>query len=114
MTTVTLGVSSLEETKRRTAAALRGEHVGAFISFETPELLWQVLTPNRWQVLRTLAGEDELAVREVARRLGRDVKAVHNDLTALAAAGIIERTEGGHVHFPYDTIHVDYMLTAAA
>lgn len=114
MTTVTLGVSSIEETKRRTAAALRGEPVGAFISFATPELLWQVLTPNRWQVLRTLTGEDELAVREVARRLGRDVKAVHNDLTALATAGIIERTEGGHVHFPYDTIHVDYMLTAAA
>jgi predicted transcriptional regulator len=52
-------------------------------------------------------------MREVARRAGRDVKAVHGDLTLLLEAGVIDRTEGGVV-FPYDRIHVDYVLDAAA
>lgn len=39
MRTVTLGVSSIEETQRQMAAAFGGEKLGAFISFATVELL---------------------------------------------------------------------------
>ena len=42
MKTVTLGVSSIEDTKRQMAAAFRGEQQGEFISFASIGLLWKV------------------------------------------------------------------------
>ncbi|VTR59912.1 Predicted transcriptional regulator [Serratia fonticola] len=43
----------------------------------------------------------ELSIREVARRVERDVKAVHTDLQALLACGIVDKGTAG-VIFPYD------------
>ena len=39
-----------------------------------------------------------------ARRLERDVKAVHADIKALPAGGILDRVEDGRVVFPYDAV----------
>jgi hypothetical protein len=38
MNTITPGVSTLEDPKRRRARAFRGEKSGSFIAFETPAL----------------------------------------------------------------------------
>ena len=92
--------------------ALAGERGGAVISFASVALLWKVITPKRLEILRTLAGEHALAIREVARRVGRDVKAVHGDVRALIDAGIVEETPAG-VRFGYDAVHVDFTLHAA-
>ena len=54
-----------------------------------------------------------LSIREAARRVGRDVKAVHGDVTALLKAGVIDRS-GRLVVFPYDGVHVDFVLEKAA
>jgi predicted transcriptional regulator len=113
MKTVTLGVSSVETTRQRTAAAFRGEIQGKFISFTSIELLWKVLTAKRWEILYAMTGQGELAIREVARRVARDVKAVHGDVTALVHAGVLERSGDG-VSFPYDAVHVDFTLRKAA
>ena len=113
MKTVTLGVSSVEATRRRTAAAFQGETQGAFISFTSIELLWKVLTAKRWEILHAMTGQGALAIREVGRRVGRDVKAVHGDVTALIEAGVLERSDNGVV-FPYDAVHVDFTLRKAA
>lgn len=83
------------------------------ISFDTPERMWTLLNSKRWDILRAMTGSGPLSIREVARRVGRDVKAVHGDVTTLLNAGVVDRSEGGVV-FPYDTIHVDYTLHAAA
>ncbi len=55
----------------------------------------------------------KLLIREVARHVGRDVKAVHGDLQALLSAGIIER-EGRGVVFPYTHVYVDFILGMVA
>ncbi len=60
-----------------------------------------------------MTGAGPIAVREVARRVGRDVKSVHGDIQALAKAGVLNRTEDGGVVFPYDEVHVDFVLRAA-
>ncbi len=60
-----------------------------------------------------MTGQGDMAIREVARRVGRDVRAVHGDVTALIQAGVVERTAKGVV-FGYDAAHVDFTLTAAA
>jgi predicted transcriptional regulator len=113
MTMVTVGISSVEESKRRFKAAMNGEPQGAFISFATQELLWQALTTKRWQILNVMTGAGPLSIREVARRVQRDVKAVHGDVSALLLCGLLDKTDSGQVVFPYDAVHVDFMLRAA-
>ena len=83
------------------------------IAFASPELLWKVLTAKRRELLKALCGAGPVTVREAARRVGRDVKAVHTDLTALLAAGVLSRTESGQVEFPYEAVKVEFLLQAA-
>ena len=85
----------------------------ARISFATPELLWKVLTAKRWDLLKVLCGAGPVSIREVARRVGRDVKAVHSDITALLNAGVLERAAGGGIVFPFDAVKVEFLLQAA-
>jgi predicted transcriptional regulator len=85
----------------------------ARISFAAPELLWQVLTAKRWELLKVLCGAGPVSIREAARRVERDVKAVHGDVTALLNAGILNRTDEGRIVFPYDTVKVEFLLHAA-
>lgn len=85
----------------------------ARISFATPELLWRVLTQKRWELLKALCGAGPVSIREAARRAGRDVKAVHGDVTALLAAGVLDRAEDGRVEFPFDAVKVEFLLKAA-
>ena len=112
MAAVTIGIADLDDTKSRMRQAFADREQGAFITFPTVELLWKVITPKRWELLRTMAGAGPLAIREVARRVGRDVKSVHGDVLALLRAGVIERTEDGRIAFPYDEIRVDFVLRA--
>lgn len=113
MKTVTLGVSDLESAKGDLARAFAGEAPGERIDFGSIELLWRVLTPRRWALLRAMAGQGPLSIRATARRLDRDVKGVHADIHALLAAGLLERTPDGQVVFPYDAVHVDFTVAAA-
>ena len=114
MNTVTLSVASAEDVRRRAGAAFDGKAKGAHISFASPELLWKVLTAKRWELLKAMTGEGGMTIREAARRVGRDVKAVHGDIRALLDAGVLDRTDDGRVIFPYDAVHVDFTLTKAA
>ncbi|MBI9082280.1 MAG: DNA-binding protein [Desulfobacterales bacterium] len=85
----------------------------ARISFASPELLWRVLTEKRWALLKVLCGAGPVSIREAARRVGRDVKAVHGDVTALLNAGILIRTDDGRIIFPFETVKVEFLLHAA-
>lgn len=85
----------------------------ARISFANPELLWKVLTAKRWELLKALCGAGPISIREAARRVHRDVKAVHGDITALLAAGLLDRVESGHVVFPFEAVKVEFLLQAA-
>lgn len=112
--TVTLSVAGRPEVSRRAVVAMAGEPQGEHITFASIELLWKVLSPNRLALLRAMAGKGGMSIREAARRVGRDVKAVHGDIHALLAAGILDRDEAGRILFPYDRVHVDFMLNDAA
>jgi predicted transcriptional regulator len=115
MSTVVLEVRSLRETLSEAARAMNtgcaeGE---ARLSFATPELLWEVLTAKRWELLKVLCGAGPVAIREAARRVGRDVKAVHGDITALLNAGVLTRAPDGRIEFPFDAVKVEFLLRAA-
>lgn len=95
-------------------AAQRETYQGETLNFETPAQLFARLTERRWALAQALMGAGELSVRELARRVGRDVKRVHEDVTALAELGLVERTTSGGVLCPFADIHVDLRLHRAA
>jgi hypothetical protein len=52
MKTVTLEVARLKDVKRRAQDAFKGRKQRARISFATPELLFQLMTAKRWELIR--------------------------------------------------------------
>ena len=90
-----------------------GKPKHATIAFASPELLWKVLSAKRWELLKALCGAGPMSIREAARRVERDVKAVHSDITALLNAGLLNRVEGEGIEFPYDAVKVEFLLNAA-
>lgn len=113
MKTVMLSVESIESVAESAKQALKGKAQGEYISFASLDLLWKVLAPNRMAIVKALTGSEPLALREIARRVSRDVKAVHTDVQILLKAGVLDKTEVGKINFGYDAIHVDFILKAA-
>ena len=113
MKTVTLQIAKLEKVKRRAREAFKGKKQGSRITFASAELLFRLLTAKRWELLRALAAAGPVTIREAARRVNRDVKAVHGDVHALLDAGILQKTRDGLIAFPFDAIRADVMLRAA-
>ena len=115
MKTVTLDVRAPKESMADFAGAWRAgkPEKSARISFASPELLWKVLTAKRWELLKALCGAGPVSIREAARRVNRDVKAVHSDVTALLSAGVLDRAEAGGIVFPYEAVKVEFVLQAA-
>ncbi|MBI2799681.1 MAG: DNA-binding protein [Gammaproteobacteria bacterium] len=115
MKTVVLEVRSPEKTMANFVQSWKTgkPERSARISFATPELLWQVLSAKRWELLKVLCGAGPIAIREAARRVDRDVKAVHSDITALLNAGVLERAESGGIVFPFEAVKVEFLLEAA-
>jgi predicted transcriptional regulator len=111
--TLILSVAGPDEVRRRALAAFAGEPQGERVSFASVELLWKVLTPKRWALLKALAGQGGVTIREAARRAGRDVKAVHGDIHALLDAGLLDRTDDGRIIFGYSAVKVEFTLQAA-
>lgn len=114
MKTVTFGISDLKSTGRRFVDAWKtGKPQGSRISFASIELMFRVLTERRWELIKGMAGHGPMSIREAARRVDRDVKAVHGDVQALLKAGVLWKTDDGKIEFPFDAIHIDAMVKAA-
>ena len=113
MNTVTLGIASRDQVSERFKAAMVGKPQGSFISFESFETLLKVLTIKRWQIIDALTGIEPVSIREAARLVNRDVKAVHGDITTLLNTGIL-RKEDSKISFPFDKLHVDFELPRIA
>jgi predicted transcriptional regulator len=83
----------------------------ARLDLESPEGAWKLLNAKRWAILRAMAGQGPLAIREIARRVKRDVRAVHSsDVRALHLSGLIDKTPEGKMVLPYDVIRLDFTL----
>ena len=116
MKTVVFNIQTLDSATSRFAAAWKdgtGEGTPQ-IGFETWELMHKVLSPKRLEIIRVMTGAESLSIREIARRVGRDFKGVHSDVTLLVESGVVDRDERGRFVFPYDKIHVDFEISAAA
>jgi predicted transcriptional regulator len=113
MKTVTFGVSSIEDFNRSVKAAFRGRRQPPRIDFVSAELMFKIMTAKRWEIVRAMAGAGPVSIREVARRVKRDVKGVHADVQALLKSGVLEKDENRRVVFPFERIRIDVLMDAA-
>jgi len=91
-----------------------GEYAGEHFDFESPAALFRVLTPKRWELIECLQKSGPLGVRALARALGRDVKRVHDDASAMILVGMVEKTPDGKLAVPFDEIRADFVMKSAA
>lgn len=96
--------------KRARARSYQGE----VLNFESAAAFFGRLTERRWAIVQALQGQGELAVRELARRVQRDVKRVHEDVQVLTELGLLERSETGGVECPFAEVHIDMQMRVAA
>lgn len=113
--TITIAGNSRQKARTLLASALNsGEYQGEYLDFVSPDLFFSKLSDKRWKLLNALQGAGELGVRELARRVKRDVKRVHEDAAALVELGLLEKTSRGSLLCPFADIHVDMHLRRAA
>lgn len=101
---------SLDDIGTRVLAAVTRAEAGEDVSedhltFDRIETLARLLTPKRLELLRYLHKHPSASARALAQQLGRDYRRVHEDVEALAAAGLIDRDDRGtSLSAPYDGI----------
>jgi len=83
---------------------------GARYTYESYEALHKALAPNRMTIIRAMMGQGPLSIREIARRVGRDFKGVHSDVSSMFSHGLLSKAEDGRMVFPYDRIRFDYEI----
>ena len=115
MNTLMIEVATEDEALAQAIAAIeRNEPQPPRYLFCSQEELFDTLTGNRFAILKALAGNGPIGVRELARRVGRDVRAVHADAQRLASIGLIDKLPDGKLHFPYNGVHLELEWRAAA
>ena len=102
----------------RNALRATGKHAnargyqGEVLNFESAGIFFGKLTERRWALVHALQGQGPMSVRDLARRVARDIRRVHDDVEVLATLGLVERTERGGVECPFDSVHIDMRLSA--
>ena len=80
------------------------------LSFPDLPSLLRTLSVARWQLLQRLSAEGPLSIYELAKRLERDYKNVHTDVTQLALLRLIERQPDGRVAVPWELLRAELKL----
>lgn len=91
-----------------------GEEVPHVINFQNPSDLRALLTDRRVELLKSVMADQPGSIRQLAERLERDVKTVHNDLQVLAEYDIVHFEQEGRAKqpfIPYDTIEVNLEIS---
>jgi predicted transcriptional regulator len=79
----------------------------SILSFEDLPLLLRTLTPARWALMESLRKEAAASIYELAKKLGRDYKNVHTDVSRLLELGLIERRADGSVAVAWDGVRAE-------
>lgn len=99
-----------ERVARAWHRAARGETVREeHLTFASWEALAKVMTAKRLELPRHLHRSPAASIAALARALGRDYKRVHDDVEALAAAGLLDRDARG-LRVGYDEVRAVVVL----
>ena len=103
-----------EDTLDRAERWEQGESVPHVVNFQDASRLQRILTPRRLELVRSLMDAPAESMRNLADRLDRDVRQVHDDLQFLSEYRIVHfREEDGakKPFVPYDTVKIEVELT---
>ena len=78
------------------------------LTLENLPRLLAILTPARWGLLGRLRETGPVSIYELAKRLARDYKNVHTDVSRLIDLGLIERAGDGRVSVPWDVVRAEF------
>nr|CAA6828623.1 MAG: Predicted transcriptional regulator [uncultured Thiotrichaceae bacterium] len=84
------------------------------IGFENVPQFAKVFTAKRWELISKLRETGAVSIYELAKRLDRHYRNVHQDVSLLSEWLVIEKNDQGKVHVPWDEIDVRLPLPAAA
>lgn len=93
-----------------------GEEVPHVINFQNPSDLRALLTDRRVELLRSIMTKRPDSIRQLAERLDRDVKTVHDDLQILAEYDVVHFEVAGRAKrpfVPYDSIEVSLEISTS-
>lgn len=77
------------------------------LTLEDLPRLVATLTPARWALVARLRDAGPLSIYELAKRLARDYKNVHTDVSRLIELGLIARAFDGRVSVPWDVVRAE-------
>jgi len=80
------------------------------LSFEDLPLLLGTLTAARWLLLKSLREKEAASIYELAKRLGRDYKNVHTDVSRLIELGLVEKRPEGNIATAFDIVNARFEL----
>ena len=105
---------ALDRFERSWARAAKTGTRGAEVrlTFESLPLLLRNLTPARWALLEGLKRHGPLSINELARRLKRDYKNVHTDVSRLIELGLVDRGADRRVAVSWDIVTAEMKLAA--
>jgi predicted transcriptional regulator len=108
--------ATLERAKAMMLAIERGEVPEPYfgVGFDSLAELLAAFTPRRWELISRLRSAGPLSIAELARRLQRNYKNVHDDVSALMRWEAIRRNEAGRVFVPWDEIDLRLPLVRQA
>ena len=77
-------------------------------------MLFSELTPARVDLLDSLRRAGPCSVYALAKAADRNYSNVHTDVARLEELGLIERTDEGSIHVPYESVEILLPLAQAA
>jgi len=90
--------------------AFEGEEIGNVLILHSLKELANLLTPGRIEILETIKREQPSSIRDLAKKVGRDIRNVYMDVEKLQAYGFLTLEEKNGRKVPiisYDRIKVD-------
>jgi predicted transcriptional regulator len=82
----------------------------ALLTFADLPLLVKNLTPARWELLKRLAKQGPMTVYALAKRLQRDYKNVHTDVSRLLELNLLQKNQDGQVNVPWQAVRAELRL----
>jgi len=111
MKTIEIGVMTPEADRARALALARQVDSGADLPEAVPQLnftsmkqLFSAITEKRLELIRHVANQEGLNIRQLAQALARDYKNVYEDVRELCEYGLLEKDDRGTLRAPYDQL----------
>ena len=95
------------------SGARKGRAPDFHLSFESARSLFSELTPARLDLLDTLRRVGPCSVYALAKAAERNYSNVHTDVARMEELGLIDRSEGGEVLVPYESVEIVVPLARA-